>query len=60
MKTVRTEYNPPDIILSNVRKVTCWPFKYAVEPAYNDIVICDTSPVVSDILWYQLIPHGPR
>jgi len=24
---------------------------------YNDIGLCDTSSVVSDILWYRLIPH---
>jgi hypothetical protein len=28
-----------------------------VEPVYNDIGLCDTSCIVSDILWYQLIPH---
>jgi hypothetical protein len=28
-----------------------------VEPGYNDIVLCDTSSIASDILWYQLIPH---
>jgi len=25
-----------------------------VEPAYNDIGLCDTSLIASDILWYQL------
>jgi len=30
---------------------------YTVEPGYNDIALCDTSPITSDILWYQLIPH---
>jgi hypothetical protein len=30
---------------------------YAVEPGYNDIGLYDTSPIVSGILWYQLIPH---
>jgi len=24
---------------------------------YNDIGLCDTSCMTSDILWYQLIPH---
>jgi hypothetical protein len=57
MQTVRTEFNPPDILQSNARKVTCWSFKYVVEPTYNNIVVYDTSPIVSDILWYQLIPH---
>jgi hypothetical protein len=28
-----------------------------VEPGYNDIGLYDTSPITSDILWYQLIPH---
>jgi hypothetical protein len=28
-----------------------------VEPGYNDIGLYDTSPIASDILWYQLIPH---
>ena len=28
-----------------------------VEPVYNDIGLCDTSYITSDILWYQLIPH---
>jgi hypothetical protein len=25
-------------------------------PIYNAIILCDTSPIASDILWYQLIP----
>jgi hypothetical protein len=28
-----------------------------VEPGYNDIGLYDTSPITSDILWYQLIRH---
>jgi len=28
-----------------------------VEPGYNDIGLCDTSSIPSDILWYELIPH---
>ena len=28
-----------------------------VEPGYDDIGLCGTSFIVSDILWYQLIPH---
>jgi hypothetical protein len=28
-----------------------------VEPGYNDIGLCDISPIASDILWYQLIPY---
>jgi hypothetical protein len=28
-----------------------------VEPGYNDIGLYDTSPIVSDILWYKLILH---
>ena len=30
---------------------------YKVEAGYNDIGLYDTSSIVSDILWYQLIPH---
>jgi hypothetical protein len=32
-------------------------FIYRVEPGYNGIGLYDTSSIVSDILWYQLIPH---
>jgi hypothetical protein len=28
-----------------------------VEPGYNDIGLCDTSPITSDVLWHQLIPR---
>ena len=28
-----------------------------VEPVYNNISLCNTSSIVSVILWYQLIPH---
>jgi hypothetical protein len=28
-----------------------------VEAGYNDSDLYDTSPIASDILWYQLIPH---
>ena len=28
-----------------------------VEPVYSDIGLYDTSPITSDILWYQLIPR---
>ena len=31
--------------------------KYTMEPGYNDIGLCDTSSITSDILWYQLVPH---
>jgi hypothetical protein len=27
------------------------------EPGYNDIGLYNTSPIVSGVLWYQLIPH---
>ena len=27
-----------------------------VEPGYNDIGLCDTPYITSDILWYQLVP----
>jgi hypothetical protein len=30
-------------------------YAYTVEPGYNDIVLYDTSPIESYILWYQLI-----
>jgi hypothetical protein len=30
---------------------------YRVDPAYNSIGLCDTSPIASYILWNQLIPH---
>jgi hypothetical protein len=26
-----------------------------VEPGYNDIGLYDTSPIASDVLWYQLL-----
>jgi len=28
-----------------------------VGPGYNDISICDASSIVSDVQWFQLIPH---
>jgi hypothetical protein len=28
-----------------------------VEPGYNNIGLCDTPPITSDILWYHLIPQ---
>jgi hypothetical protein len=31
--------------------------KTKVEPIYNDMGLYDTSPITSDILSYQLIPH---
>ena len=31
--------------------------KYTVELGYNDIRLCDTSFIASDVLWYQLVPH---
>jgi hypothetical protein len=30
---------------------------YTVKAGYNDVGLCDTSPIASDILWYELIPH---
>jgi hypothetical protein len=32
-------------------------YENTVEPGYNDIALYDTSPIASDILWYQLIHH---
>jgi hypothetical protein len=29
---------------------------YTVEPGHNDISLCDTSSIASDIVWNQLIP----
>jgi hypothetical protein len=31
--------------------------KDTVEPGYNDIGLYGTSPIASDILRYQLVPH---
>jgi hypothetical protein len=31
-----------------------------VELCYNDIGLCDTSSIASNIPWYQLIPHKAR
>jgi hypothetical protein len=28
---------------------------YTVEPTYNDIGLYETSPIESDILWYQFV-----
>jgi hypothetical protein len=30
---------------------------YTVEPGYNDTGLYDTSPIETDILWYQLLRH---
>jgi len=30
----------------------------SVKPGYNDIALCRTSPITSDILRYHLIPHA--
>jgi hypothetical protein len=29
--------------------------KYTAEPGHNDIGLCDTSPIASDIPWHQQI-----
>jgi hypothetical protein len=39
------------------RKIMIKDEENTVEPGYNDIGLCDTSSIASDILWYQLIPH---
>jgi hypothetical protein len=31
---------------------------HTVELGYNDISLCDTSYITSDVLWYKLIPHA--
>jgi hypothetical protein len=33
---------------------------HTVEICYNDIGLCDTSSIASNIPWYQLIPHKAR
>jgi hypothetical protein len=30
--------------------------KYTAKPGYNDIGLCETSSIESDICWYQIIP----
>jgi hypothetical protein len=36
---------------------TIFSVRFPIDPAYNDIGLCDTSTKASDILWCQLIPH---
>ena len=36
-----------------VKTVWNWRNGYTVNPGYNDISLCDTSSIMSDILWYQ-------
>jgi len=31
--------------------------EHTVKPGYKNVGLCITSPILSDILWYQLIPH---
>jgi hypothetical protein len=31
------------------------PVESSVEPGYNDIGLYDTSPIASDIVWYQFL-----
>jgi hypothetical protein len=33
-------------------------FIYTVEPGYNDIGLYETSLIVSDFPWYQLLRHS--
>jgi hypothetical protein len=55
--TSSIEYN--DVFLSEIVYFQIAMLKqYAVEPGYIDIVLYYTSPIVSDILWYQSVPHG--
>ena len=28
---------------------------YRVEPGYNDMGLCNTLPIASDIVWYQFL-----
>jgi hypothetical protein len=31
---------------------------YEVEPGYNDIGLCDTPSITSDVLWHQLVAYS--
>jgi len=33
-------------------------FENTVEPSYNDIGLCNTSSILSDILLHKLIPYS--
>jgi len=47
-------------IVSNLTHFSTYPSPLSVnrvEPCYNDIGLCDTLSIASDILRYKLIPH---
>ena len=56
-------FEKPEATLSPKDNIEFRPFKSSrhtlniVEPRYSDIGLCDTSPIASDVTWYQLIPH---
>jgi hypothetical protein len=64
---IYSHFMTPDENLGNNKNVSCTVVKEglvfilllwrSVEPRYNDIGLCDTSPIASHILWYQLNPH---
>jgi hypothetical protein len=47
-------------ILQDFVPVVTWCAIYTVELCYNDIGLCDTSSIASNIPWYQLTPHKAR
>jgi hypothetical protein len=42
---------------SGTRPQFWWQKRNTLKPGYNDIGLGDTSPIASDVLWYQIIPH---
>jgi hypothetical protein len=42
---------------STVAKLSPGHYIHTDEPVYNDTSLHDTSPIESEILWYQLIRH---
>ena len=44
---------PLEVVIKILNQVD----NYAVEPGYNDVGLCESSSVASDILWHQLIPR---
>jgi hypothetical protein len=46
-----------NVRLTRVRACVCVCVWGGVEPGFNDIHLYDSSPIESDILWYQLIHH---
>ena len=46
------------LFVSSLVKITPVLFEMYSGTRFNDIDLCDTSSVTSDILWYKLIPHS--